>query len=173
MENNNYTFKEICEKTGYKSSVIRYYEKEFEINIPRDANGRRIFTQQVYEILNLIKKLQMDGYTNKQIKKLLYNNDKNQIDETAVTADYTVGNEKQDLNEEILKTLDSKLDEIKNNIQEINQNVNTKERDILISENLKLKMEIKQKTYEIIELKENLRYEKEKRKSFFPKLFHK
>lgn len=173
MENNNYTFKEICEKTGYKSSVIRYYEKEFEINIPRDANGRRIFTQQVYEILNLIKKLQMDGYTNKQIKKLLYNNDKDQIDETAVTADYTVGNEKQDSNEEILKTLDSKLDEIKNNIQEINQNVNTKERDILISENLKLKMEIKQKTYEIIELKENLRYEKEKRKSFFPKLFHK
>ncbi|HBF76273.1 MAG TPA: MerR family transcriptional regulator [Clostridiaceae bacterium] len=173
MENNNYTFKEICEKTGYKSSVIRYYEKEFEINIPRDANGRRIFTQQVYEILSLIKKLQTDGYTNKQIKKLLYNNDKDQTDETAVTAGYTEANEKQDFNEEILKTLDSKLDEIKNNIQEINQNVNTKERDILISENLKLKMEIKQKTYEIIELKENLRYEKEKKKSFFPKLFHK
>lgn len=172
MENNNYTFKEICEKTGYKSSVIRYYEKEFEIDIPRDANGRRIFTQQVYEILSLIKKLQMDGYTNKQIKKLLYNN-KEQIDETAVTTSYTGANEKQDLSEEILKTLDSKLDEIKNNIQEINQNVNTKERDILISENLKLKMEIKQKAYEIIELKENLRYEKEKKKSFFPKLFHK
>jgi hypothetical protein len=34
-------------------------------------------------------------------------------------------------------------------------------------------MEIKQKSYELIELKEKLRYEKEKKQGFFKKIFKK
>ncbi|GFR35572.1 helix-turn-helix domain-containing protein [Thermobrachium celere] len=64
-----YSFKEACQITGYKDSVIRYYEKEFNLNIQRDEKGRRIFTEEDINTLNYIKSLQEKGYTNGQIKK--------------------------------------------------------------------------------------------------------
>jgi DNA-binding transcriptional MerR regulator len=178
MENATYTFKEVCEKTGYKSSVIRYYEKEFKLNIPRDTNGRRIFTQRDFEKLLFIKQLQNEGYTNGQIKKILNEKTISPIKEIAVTSEAQYGEslaiDKFDsVDTGIIKYIEEKFNEINNNLNELNQNVNSKERDILISENLKLKMEIKQKSYELIELKEKLRYEKEKKQGFFKKIFKK
>ena len=174
-----YSFKEICDKTGYKPSVIRYYEKEFKLNIPRDINGRRIFTQKEYEKFTIIRQLQTEGYTNTQIKKIL--DDKSQeivkeiaaSGETVKVQDSPVPVLPNKISEDIFKTIDSKLNEISSNINVINQNVNSKERDVLLSENLKLKMELKQKAYEIIELKEKLRYEKQGKGIFIKKLFGK
>jgi DNA-binding transcriptional MerR regulator len=178
MENITYTFKEVCEKTGYKSSVIRYYEKEFKLNIPRDTNGRRVFTQRDFEKLLFIKQLQKEGYTNGQIKKILNEKITETINEIAAAseAEYALNlpPEKPDtLDSNIIRIIEEKFNEISNNLNELNQNVSSKERDILISENLKLKMEIKQKSYELIELKEKLRYEKDKNKGFFKKIFKK
>lgn len=170
MDNTTYTFKEICEKTGYKSSVIRYYEKEFKLNIERDTNGRRIFSKKDLDRLLFIRGLQQEGYTNGQIKKVINDSCTIPSIEAAAALDITSNAQPE---KEIIKLIEEKFNEINNNISELNQNVNSKERDIILSENLKLKMEIKQKSYEVIELKEKLRYEKEKNSGFLKRFFKK
>jgi DNA-binding transcriptional MerR regulator len=178
MGNITYTFKEICEKTGYKSSVIRYYEKEFKLNILRDTNGRRVFSQRDIDKLLFIKKLQNEGYTNGQIKRIMNERDIFATKEVAASIDIaSIGlndiSKQPPLDRDVIKFIEEKFQEINSNINELNQNVTSKERDIIISENLKLKMEIKQKSYEVIELKEKLKYEKEKSTGFLKRFFKK
>lgn len=174
-----YSFKEACNLTGYKDSVIRYYEKEFNLNISRDTNGRRIFTKNDIEKLLYIKNLQQQGYNNSQIKKMMI---KDEVAATILHTDFmpqeiNVIEENYDINNDedkiIIKTIEDKLNEINTKLEELDKNVFNKERDILISENMKLKMELKQKCYEIIELKEKLRYEKENKKGLLKRLFKK
>lgn len=181
MDSVNYTFKEVCKKTGYTSSAIRYYEKEFKLTIPRDANGRRLFTKIEFDKLLFIKELQEQNYTNSQIKKILeknINNTNDIVNEIAITTDsFAINNTNSLANlregDPGISLIDKKLNEINNILNELNQNISGKERDLLISENMKLKMDIKRKSYEIIELKENLRFYKDKNKNFFHKLFSK
>lgn len=169
-----YTFKEICGITGYRASVIRYYEKEFELNIPRDINGRRIFSKKELENLLFIKGMQKEGYTNKQIKKMLKDGVLNNAQESAASCEGNLSsNIKGNSEDEIVKLIDEKFRIIDEKISELNNNVGSKDRDLLISENLKLRMEIKQKSYEIIELKEKLRYERERDKGIFKGIFKK
>lgn len=173
---NTYTFKEMCDLTGYKPSVIRFYEKEFKINIPRDINGRRFFTQKEIDRFLMIKKLKEEGYTNKQIKKLIEEKRTDILYEAAATIEGVDDSSKKipdvsGIENNITKVIDNKMKEINDRLDELNQNVTGKERDILITENMKLKMELKQRAYEIMELKEKLKYEKDKSKSFFKRLF--
>lgn len=176
MGNKTYSFKEVCDKTGYKSSVVRYYEKEFKLNIPRDINGRRYFTEKELDEFLFIKQLQEKGYTNSQIKKVLEDRLSEPLDEIAVTSEEAMFIQETDslgtaVDESVIKYIDEKLSQINNNLQELNQTVISKERDIILSENLKLKMEVKKKSYEIMQLKEKLTYEKEKKSSLFSRLF--
>lgn len=178
MENVTYTFKEICEKTGYKSSVVRYYEKEFQLNIQRDTNGRRVFSQKDMDKLLFIKGLQNEGYTNGQIKKIINDVNFPVNNEIAASVDIVSNglskkNNQPPMDINVIKFIEEKFQEINSNLSELNQTVTSKERDIILSENLKLKMEIKQKSYELIELKEKLRYEKEKNTSFLKRFFKK
>lgn len=162
MEKNIYSFKEACDKTGYKASAIRYYEKEFYLNIPRDNNSRRIFTNKELDTLFFIKGLQEKGYSNPQIKRLMENEEVRE--EIAATST---------LDSNFVRGLEGTLQEINKSISELNENVSSKERDLIISENMKLKMENKQKAYEIIQLKEKLNYESVKKEGFFKRLFRK
>lgn len=178
MEKNIYSLKEACDKTGYKASAIRYYEKEFYLNIPRDNNSRRIFTQKELDTLLFIKDLQGKGYTNPQIKKLMSNEEVRE--EIAATLDvlepnFFKGVEERigEINPDFVKGLEEKLQEINKSLCELNESVTSKERDLIISENMKLKMENKQKAYEIIQLKEKLNYESQKKIGFFKRLFGK
>jgi DNA-binding transcriptional MerR regulator len=179
MDEANYTFKEICYKTGYTSSAIRYYEKEFNLLIPRDANGRRLFTKAEFDKLLFIKELQDQKYTNGQIKKILQDNNyrvsaMGALQEIALTTETTqlevINSSSKDL---VISLIDKKFNEINDSLLELSQNINGKERDLLISENMKLKMDVKRKSYEILELKENLRFYKGNNKSFFKKIFGK
>ncbi|EYE87203.1 hypothetical protein Q428_14600, partial [Fervidicella metallireducens AeB] len=168
-----YTFKEICDKTGYKSSVIRYYEKEFNLSIPRDVNGRRYFTQKDLDKLLYIKRLQDEGFSNSQIKKHIQEGIYC-TSEIAVSADTVHNNSSSyDCSSDFgISKLEEKLTSIEKSIEQLNEAIFSKERDLIISENMKLKMELKQKSYELFEIKEKLRYEKEKKRGFFSKLFN-
>jgi DNA-binding transcriptional MerR regulator len=173
MKDDRYTLKEVCEKTSYKPSVIRYYEKEFKINIPRDSSGRRYFTDSELNQYLFIKKLQQKGYTNPQIKKAMeFGMDA--LPEIAVTSTDSLSAQPQGLGVDVISYMDEKFNEITSNISQLNQAVSGQERDLLISENMKLKMELKQKSYELMETKERLRYEKEgKNKGLLKRIFYK
>jgi len=45
------------EYTGYPAHVLRYYEKEFDMQIPRNEANHRYYTYSEIEILNYIKEL--------------------------------------------------------------------------------------------------------------------
>ena len=66
-----YSIKEASEIVGFKPHVIRYYEKEFELDIPRTESNRRVFSYKELEEFRYIKTLKNKGLTNKQIKQIL------------------------------------------------------------------------------------------------------
>ncbi|AKL95392.1 transcriptional regulator MerR family [Clostridium aceticum] len=191
--NEVYSIKEISDIIGFKPHVIRYYEKEFELEIPRDEGNRRYFTYKELEELRNIKILQDKGLTNKQIKNLMkspevmMNGNDNALQEIAVSSSdyiqYAIENSSALIQEEFqnllnqtlasiqqldyrkeIEVLSEKVDELKNEL--VNQ-----EKDILICENAKLKMQVKEKAYELAELKEKIKREENKNKSIFKKIF--
>lgn len=173
MKDDRYTLKEVCEKTNYKPSVIRYYEKEFKISIPRDSSGRRYFTDKELDQYLFIKKLQQKGYTNPQIKKAMeFGVDV--LPEIAVASTESLLAQPQGLGVNVISYMDEKFNELTANISQLNQVVSGQERDQLISENMRLKMELKQKAFELAETKEKLKYERKARnKGLLKKFFYK
>ena len=63
------------------------------------------------------------------------------------------------------------LKELKTEIENLKHEIKNKERDVLICENAKLKMKLKEKSYEVADLKEKLKREREANKSIFKKIF--
>lgn len=181
---------EMSRITGYDKHVLRYYEKEFDIDVPRNNAKHRYYTHKEVELYQRIKSLQEQGFTNKQIK-LILNTPEVKIDgnsaneetavSTATASNVPASNQIKDLsnllrnevkellvenekrNQETINILNVKIDELTSEIR-------SKERDILISENAKLKMKFKAKSYEVADLREKLK-KAENKKGFFRKLF--
>jgi len=194
-DKNIYSISEVAQRTGFKSHVIRFYEKEFNITIPRGENNRRYFTNREIDQLLYIKQLQSDGISNKQIKDILQTQENIQsevdiCDEIAITS---ISNEEEitrvskpnfninvELKHEILMILEkynckNEISELKQQIDELSQQLNNPEKntdkDVLICENAKLKLKVKEKSYEIAELKDKLKRQEQKKISIFQRLF--
>lgn len=187
-----YSISEVSELTGYENHVLRYYEKEFDLDIPRNNANHRYYTYKEIESFNYIKSLQEKGFTNKQIKLIINSPEvliNEQQEETAVSSlatnevDVTTINEiASSLTDIVVSEMRTKLSEkednsikaiheLKREIGEVKQEIRSKERDILITENAKLKMKVKEKSYELAELKEKLKREKDSNKGFFKRFF--
>lgn len=191
MELKKYSISEASHITGYQSHVLRYYEKEFELNIPRNKSNHRYYTINQIEIFQNIKQLQEKGLTNNQIKIILNSPevmDENIIeDETAVTLSNVNANIKNnqelsllvnDIKENVNSGINSLNNNFKQSLEDVLTEINTlkkefaqKDQDIILSENAKLKMKVKQKSYEIAELKEQLNRERNRKKSIFKRIF--
>lgn len=190
-----YSISEVSEITGYPAHVLRYYEKEFELEIPRNNSNHRYYTYKEIETFNYIKSLQEKGFTNKQIKLIMNSPEMiitEQQEETAVTSLIKkednleskiteVSNylkelfineikpqilEKENINLQAIK-------ELKEEVEELKKEIRSKERDILICENAKLKMKVKEKSYEVAELKEKLKRERHNNRGILKKIFGK
>lgn len=188
-----YTISEVSELTDYPPHVLRYYEKEFELDIPRNESNHRYYTYKEIEIIQYIKSLQNRGFSNKQIKLIIKSPElvANNNEETAITTimpmeKLDINNLSQEisnnlhniLNEELKPLIDSKYGsneqiilELKEEIENLREEISSKERDVLICENAKLKMKIKEKSYEAAELREELKRKENANKGFFKKMF--
>ena len=82
-----YGISEVAEITGYPPHVLRYYEKEFELDIPRNESNHRYYTYAEIELFQYIKSLQNKGFSNKQIKLIIKSPEVliNSNEETALT----------------------------------------------------------------------------------------
>lgn len=67
-----YTITELSERLGISDHALRYYEKEFNMNVPKDERGRRYYTPEFANIMYQIKNMRDDGLEIKAIKKILY-----------------------------------------------------------------------------------------------------
>lgn len=188
-----YSISETSEITGYATHVLRYYEKEFDIDIPRKDSNHRYYTFKEIELIQYIKSLQDKGFGNKQIKLIISSPEimMNVQDDAGLVAvndspyfdTYQIAKEiSMTLEEEFFDKLFSCINQgAENNVKVIEElrdevsllriELNSKERDVLICENAKLKMKVKEKTFENIELKEKLKNIQEKQIGFFRKIF--
>lgn len=190
-----YTISEVAEMTGYAPHVLRYYEKEFDIEVPRKDSNHRYYTYKEIELIQYIKMLQDKGFGNKQIKLIINSPEMvlTQTEETSldiinndhtlhINTDYIAREISSLLEESFLEKISYYIDmgnqdsvniimELKEEIVNLRTEINSKERDILICEVAKLKMKVKEKTYENMELREKLRKIEESQIGFFSKLF--
>ncbi len=189
-----YTISEVAEITGYASHVLRYYEKEFEIDVPRKDSNHRYYTYKEIELIQYIKKLQDKGFGNKQIKLIISSpelvmshNEDTSIDiiddnKISVDTDYIAREISSLLEKTFLEKISHYIDmgnkdsvdiimELKEEIINLKTEINSKERDILICENARLKMKLMEANYENIEIKNELKRLSDNNIGFFRRIF--
>lgn len=188
-----YTISEVAEITGYAPHVLRYYEKEFEIDIPRNNSNHRYFTYKEVELIQYIKALQDKGFGNKQIKLIISSPEimlSNQeetglspVDSDSYFDTYQIAKEiSMVLEEDFFERLSNSInegtannirviEELRDEIMMLRNEINSKDRDVLICENAKLKMKVKEKTFENTELRNKIIKLEEKQLGFFKKIF--
>lgn len=195
--NKGYTISEASELIGFANHVLRFYEKEFEIEIPRNKSGHRYYTYVEIEKFLYIKTLKDRGLSNKQIKTILSSPEEiiemNEVAATSYSSNNMAGNEivsinslEQDFSKNLLdikSLLEEKLDdnfknlstnlvkELKSTLNDFDNGYRNEDKDTLISENARLKMKLKEKAYETAILREKVKKLENKKGSIFKKLF--
>lgn len=66
-----YSITELAEMLQLSDHALRFYEKECELNIPKDERGRRYYTTELANIMYKIKLMRSEGLEIKAIKKIL------------------------------------------------------------------------------------------------------
>lgn len=66
-----YTITELSKRLNVTDHALRYYEKEFNINVPKDERGRRYYTPELANLMYQIKAMRNEGLEIKAIKKIL------------------------------------------------------------------------------------------------------
>lgn len=66
-----YSITELAEMLQLTDHALRFYEKECELNIPKDERGRRYYTTELANIMYKIKVMRSEGLEIKAIKKIL------------------------------------------------------------------------------------------------------
>lgn len=71
MGDRRYIISETSARTGLESHVLRYWEDELGLNIPRNELGHRYYTEEHIKLFRKIKELKEKGYQLKAIKSEL------------------------------------------------------------------------------------------------------
>ncbi|MGE5614152.1 MAG: MerR family transcriptional regulator [Bacillota bacterium] len=66
-----YSITELSEMLQLTDHTLRYYEKEFELPVPKDERGRRYYSAELANIMYKIKVMRSEGLEIKAIKKIL------------------------------------------------------------------------------------------------------
>ncbi|MEF9959761.1 MAG: helix-turn-helix domain-containing protein [Niameybacter sp.] len=83
MNEKMYTIKEVATALDIEAYVLRYYEKELDLQIHRNAQGHRIYTQKDMVILHQIKELREQGLELKGIRNVIHNLEEEGIESLA------------------------------------------------------------------------------------------
>jgi len=66
-----YSITELSEILQLTDHTLRFYEKEFGLNVPKDERGRRYYTTELANLLYKIKVMRSEGLEIKAIKKII------------------------------------------------------------------------------------------------------
>ena len=75
MEEQRYLISEASRKTGTEAHVLRYWEEELALKIPRNELGHRYYTESHIELFQEIQELKNKGYSLKAIRDILVGNE--------------------------------------------------------------------------------------------------
>ena len=73
MEKVRYMISDAAAMAGVESHVLRYWEDELELNIPRNEMGHRYYTKENIAEFQRIKELKEQGYQLKAIRMIVHN----------------------------------------------------------------------------------------------------
>lgn len=73
MEKVRYMISDAANLIQVESHVLRYWEEELELDVPRNEMGHRYYTEENIHQFEQIKKLKEEGYQLKAIKMLVHN----------------------------------------------------------------------------------------------------
>ena len=73
MEKVRYMISDAASLVNVESHVLRYWEEELDLNIPRNEMGHRYYTQENIEDFMKIKELKEKGYQLKAIRMIIHN----------------------------------------------------------------------------------------------------
>ncbi len=71
MEDKHYMISDAAKLVDVETHVLRYWEEELEIEIPRNEMGHRYYTETYIQLFCRIKQLKEQGYLLKAIKPLI------------------------------------------------------------------------------------------------------
>lgn len=71
MKENKYTISEAARLLSVENHVLRYWEEELELNIPRNELGYRYYREEEIQLLHCIKELKNKGFQLKAVKEVL------------------------------------------------------------------------------------------------------
>lgn len=74
MNNNQWVISDVSRQTGLEPHVLRYWEKELELDIPRNQLGHRYYLDCHIETFKKVHKLKESGYQLKAIKRVIKKN---------------------------------------------------------------------------------------------------
>lgn len=73
MDETHYSISEAGKLVGVESHVLRYWEDELQLNIPRNGKSHRYYTELHIRLFQKIKELKEKGYQLKAIEQVLKN----------------------------------------------------------------------------------------------------
>ena len=73
MEKVRYMISDAASMTGVETHVLRYWEEELDLTIPRNEMGHRYYTSENIQEFKRIKELKEQGYQLKAIRAILHN----------------------------------------------------------------------------------------------------
>lgn len=74
MEKMRYMISDAASKAGVETHVLRYWEDELDLTIPRNEMGHRYYTRENIKEFQKIKELKEKGYQLKAIRTIIHNN---------------------------------------------------------------------------------------------------
>ena len=90
MEKLRYMISDAANIVNVESHVLRYWEEELELQIPRNEMGHRYYTEENIAQFQKIKEWKEKGYQLKAIRMMIHNGGMNS--ENAVLSEVTMGN---------------------------------------------------------------------------------
>lgn len=95
MDKQRYIISDAAAIVNVESHVLRYWEDELELVIPRNEMGHRYYTKENIDQFMQIKQLKEQGYQLKAIKMILHNEDPNQLELENVPSQYQMALQQQ------------------------------------------------------------------------------
>lgn len=93
MEKVRYMISDAANLIQVESHVLRYWEEELDLEVPRNEMGHRYYTEENIRQFEQIKKLKEDGYQLKAIKMLVHNRNPESLKEAPALAETDIKRE--------------------------------------------------------------------------------
>lgn len=104
-----YIISEAAQKTGVESHVLRYWEDELGLEIPRNEMGHRYYTEGLIQLFRQIKELKDSGFQLKAVKTVLGEDRNPDVVQDTAGADNTAAALAVENSEEAIKRSEDKL----------------------------------------------------------------